>query len=38
MVNIPTWESSYGLDVPQPYKRGSYEFEDMIQDNGIDDM
>lgn len=27
MVNIPTWESSYGLDVPQPYKRGSYEFE-----------
>lgn len=27
MIKIPTWKRSYGLDVQQPYRRESYEFE-----------
>ncbi|CDM27904.1 unnamed protein product [Penicillium roqueforti FM164] len=27
MINIPTWKRSYGQDVQQPYRRGSYSFE-----------
>ncbi|KAJ5790503.1 uncharacterized protein N7518_007514 [Penicillium psychrosexuale] len=28
MINIPTWKRSYGQDVQQPYRRGSYSFEE----------
>ncbi|KAL2703737.1 hypothetical protein AAEP93_004808 [Penicillium crustosum] len=28
MIKIPTWKRSYGLDVQQPYRRESYEFEE----------
>ncbi|KAJ5931500.1 hypothetical protein N7516_005989 [Penicillium verrucosum] len=29
MIKIPTWQRSYGLDIQQPYRRESYEFEDV---------
>ncbi|KAJ5193925.1 hypothetical protein N7491_001256 [Penicillium cf. griseofulvum] len=29
MTSIPTWKRSYGLDAQKPYRRASYEFEDV---------